>query len=198
MINLTLIPDVYKPIEPMVSWRSGFNKEEIHHIVQLGEMLQFQKGALGGGADGRVDPSIRETDITWFHPGEDTHWIYDRIRNLAARINYDKFQFDLTHFQHLQYAVYKPGGHYSWHTDAGSGTTEHRKLSFVVGLSDPEDYDDGELELNVGGNPDTAISMKLVPGDVVVFPSWVIHRVKPVTRGERRSLVGWAVGPAFR
>lgn len=198
MINPTLIPDVYKPLEPMASWRSGFNKEELQQIVNLGEMLQFQKGALGGGADSRVDASIRETDITWLRPAQETEWIYERIRNLAARINYDKFQFDLTHFQHLQYGVYKPGGHYTWHADAGGNSTEHRKLSFVVGLSDPEDYDGGELELNVAGDPNNAISMKLVPGDVVVFPSWTIHRVKPVTRGERRSLVGWAVGPAFR
>jgi PKHD-type hydroxylase len=70
-----------------------------------------------------------------------------------------------------------------------------RKLSMVLQLSDPSEYDGGDLEFYVQSEPIKAEKKK---GIVYVFPSWVLHRVTPVTRGTRRSLVMWIAGPKFK
>ena len=192
------IPDLYLPLENLVVWQGGFTDEEIDQIVAIGELAEFEKGKVGVGAEASVTGEIRDTDITWIEPKEATKWIYDRMTQLAARINHDKFQFDLSHFQPFQYGKYQEGGHYTWHYDSGANLPEHRKLSFVVGLSDPDSYEGGELQMNLSGDTAKPHSMKIRKGDVVVFPSFVGHRVAPVLSGQRMTLVGWAVGPKFK
>lgn len=195
---MNAIPELHLPLENLVVWENGFTADELDQIIALGELAEFNKGQIGTGSRATVDNAVRDTDITWLEPSPDTQWVYDRMTQFAARINHDKFQFDLSHFQPFQYGKYQPGGHYTWHTDSGPNFPEHRKLSFVVGLSDPAAYEGGELELNTGGDADKAHGMKIRRGDLVVFPSFVPHRVKPVTSGQRMTLVGWAVGPKFR
>jgi PKHD-type hydroxylase len=69
-----------------------------------------------------------------------------------------------------------------------------RKISVVILLSDPEEYDGGEFEICLNGNLDSIESMKPKAGDVIFFASWMPHRVAPVTRGTRKSLVAWVMG----
>lgn len=87
------------------------------------------------------------------------------------------------------------GGHYDWHLDRGGLGIAPRKLSAVIQLSDPNEYEGGDLQLYVGSEP---TNIKKQKGLVVVFPSFVLHRVTPVTGGTRRSLVAWLSGPKFR
>lgn len=192
------IHDLYQPLEHFAIWQNGFSPEEIQKIVDTGELAEFNKGQVGSSTDAKVDDNIRDTDITWIAQSPENGWIYQRMSQIATRVNHDKYQFDLSHFQPFQYGKYKPGGHYTWHYDSGPNLPEHRKLSFVLGLTDPELYEGGELQLNVHGGQETPHSMKLRKGDIVVFPSWVTHRVTPVISGERMTMVGWAVGPKFK
>ena len=83
---------------------------------------------------------------------------------------------------------------YGWHQDFGGLLS--RKLSLVMQLSDPEEYEGGELQIMVGG--EKPISINKQKGLVVVFPSWAVHQVTPVTKGLRQSLVAWVSGPNFR
>ena len=105
--------------------------------------------------------------------------------------------FDLSGFgDEIQYTEYfgENNGHYSWHGDIGPNVP-HRKLSIVVQLSDPEDYEGGELELSAGSY---LVDGPKTKGTVIVFPSFVLHRVLPLTSGERRSLVSWVSGPRLK
>lgn len=87
-------------------------------------------------------------------------------------------------------------GHFDWHADIGDGPlARRRKLTIVAQLSDPADYDGGALELNPAGRP---VEAPRGFGDAVLFPSFVLHRVAPVTRGARYSLTLWAHGAPFR
>lgn len=192
------IRPVYSPLEPFVIWENGFSKEEIDKIIASGELSSFNKGQVGSGSGAVVDRNIRDTDIVWLEQNESNGWIYEKLSAAAARVNYDKFQFDLVNLQPLQYSKYKPDGHYSWHYDSGPDMPEHRKLSFVLGLSDPDSYEGGEFQINAHGDQNKPHSLKIKRGDLVVFPSFMGHRVTPVTSGERLTLVGWAVGPKFK
>lgn len=192
------IPEIHEPGELLVGWHNGFTEDEVALIVAQGELAEFQRGKVGTGSTGRFDGEMRETDIAWIPHTQDTRWLYERIAQLIAKINKDKFQFDLDYFQPLQYGKYQEGGHYDWHIDTSPEAAECRKLSVVVSLSDPADYEGGEFQANIGGHPDQAQTLKLQKGMLIAFPSYLPHRVLPVTKGERLSLVAWAVGPKFR
>jgi PKHD-type hydroxylase len=105
------------------------------------------------------------------------------------------FQFDLTGFaEGIQFTQYKaPSGHYVKHVDCIPGAT--RKLSLSLQLTDPKDYEGGDVVFHYKNNPDVAPKSK---GTVIIFPSYVLHEVTPVTRGERYSLVAWITGPQFK
>ena len=96
----------------------------------------------------------------------------------------------------IQHTIYKEGGgHYDWHMDAGHGMQRHRKGSLTVQLTDPDDYEGGKLQLWRGQNPLDAPRGK---GTVVIFPSYMMHRVSEVTKGTRESLVLWVGGDHYR
>jgi PKHD-type hydroxylase len=192
------IPKIHTSLENFIVWQGGFNEDELSKIIDFGELAEFQKGEVGSGEESKVFAETRETDITWIRPSPETEWIYNRMVNLAARINHDKFQFVLSHFQYFQYGKYKTAGHYNWHYDSGPDLPEHRKLSFVLGLTDPDSYEGGEFQININGDTEKAHSFKIRRGDLIVFPSYMGHRVTPVTSGERMTLTAWAVGPKFK
>jgi PKHD-type hydroxylase len=127
-------------------------------------------------------------------------WVYDRLFRAVARVNALWFRYNLTGdtdngaVQFTEYSGSADGAqrhHYGWHTDVGiSGRPGLRKLSVTVQLSDPTDYDDGHLQFNAG---EVATATR-ARGTAIFFPSYALHRVTPVTRGTRFSLVGWYLG----
>ena len=111
----------------------------------------------------------------------------------------------MDYFQAIQFARYQNGGHYDWHQDASGDTAiakECRKLSLTMSLTDHTTYDGGYLEFYNGEKPykheehDVAKDVK-DQGSVIVFDSRDWHRVTPVTKGVRYSIVCWTVGPHF-
>ena len=107
------------------------------------------------------------------------------------------YGYNLTGFMDgIQYSeYYEDGGHYDWHLDSmGDGIDLQRKLSMTVQLSDPSEYEGGNLELFLGTSP-TVVDKEKSLG--IIFPSFRLHRVTPVTSGIRKSLVLWASGPSF-
>ena len=114
------------------------------------------------------------------------------------------FKYKLDYFQPIQFARYEDGGHYDWHQDASSldQDDECRKLSLTFSLTDHNDYDGGLLQFYNGGKPhryqdrDIEKDIKSV-GTVIVFDSRDWHRVTPVTKGIRYSIVCWTIGPHF-
>jgi PKHD-type hydroxylase len=188
-------PTFGKANEPYLFWQDGFTDEEIAQVIEMGEARVKEKAKVGGGLEVK---DIRVTNVSWLELNQDTEWLYDRLAYIARKLNGEYYNFDLYGFwEHLQYTVYDGAedGHYDWHIDAGSNDECPRKLSVVLQLSDPSEYEGGELQL-MTGKDSTAIEKK--KGFLVAFPSYTLHRVTPVTSGIRRTLVVWITGPAFR
>jgi PKHD-type hydroxylase len=121
-------------------------------------------------------------------------WLFMRLRNLAQYAN-QYYGFDLRDIgERLQLAEYGEGDHLDWHMDLNMGASSVRKMSISVQLSDSADYEGGDLEF---------FRQPVLPNDrsrglVLFFPPYLLHRVTPVTRGKRLSLVAWFHGPSFR
>lgn len=175
-------------------WENNLSGEEIEKIRVLGDSLAPQTAVIGSGV---VDLKIRHAQVGWIELTSDSQWIYDRLAWIARQLNGQFFQIDIIGFsESLQYTVYHPdNSHYDWHVDMNRISEVPRKLSLVMQLSDPDEYEGGDLQFLTGPEPITAQRGK---GIVYAFPSYIVHRVTPVTRGIRRSLVAWICGPQFR
>lgn len=142
---------------------------------------------------------IRRADLAWLEDIPAADWVMDKMVRLVAQANREGFGFDLDDFaESAQIARYGADrqGHFDWHSDIGAGPlAARRKLTVVVQLSDPAAYQGGAMELRPDSNVAQA-DLKL--GTATIFPSFVLHRVTPVTIGARWSLTLWAHGPAFR
>jgi PKHD-type hydroxylase len=181
--------------QPYVFWQDGFTDEAIARIIEIGDARVKEKATVGAGEEVK---DIRVTNVSWIEMNQDTEWIYDKLAYIARNLNGQYYNFDLHGFwEHLQYTVYEgnENGHYDWHIDAGSTDECPRKFSIVLQLSDPSEYEGGELQIMIGKDVTTIEKKK---GFLVAFPSYQMHRVTPVTSGIRRTLVVWVTGPAFR
>lgn len=191
------IPEFTVPVEQFVVWENLFTEEELESIIDIGELGKFVKGRVGNN---EYHSDIRETDIVWIEPSEDSFWLFDRLAELISKVNHDKFQLDLTRFDGFQYSKYEEGAHYKWHVDSDTmprADNTYRKLSISVMLDDPDDYEGGELELAPDGCQEEGATrvLKAKKGSVIIFYSYTPHKVRPITGGVRRALVTWAMGP---
>lgn len=154
-------------------------------------------GAEGMVAEGVVASRFRRSNVAWVPRSPEYQGLYDHIWNLAQAFNSRYYGFELTGFdsqmQVARYDATREGG-YDWHIDFGPGA-QSRKLSLSVQLSKPDAYEGGDLEFDVGLGPKSA---GRACGLAIAFPSFIRHRVTPVTRGVRYSLVAWLSGPRFR
>ena len=170
----------------------GFSPEELDAIIRIGEQIEMGRGVTGGGDNS----AVRNSYVSWLFPNEVTNWVFQRMAGIVTTMNDQFYGFDLDGFlQGFQFTKYTaPGQHYTWHVDRGVGQGV-RKLSVSLLLSDPDDYEGGDLELKYGEEPQTAERKR---GMATIFPSWTLHRVTPVTKGTRYSLVAWVSGPPFK
>jgi PKHD-type hydroxylase len=180
---------------------SVFTEDEINKILALPEWLSTGSATIGANVDGNyVNTEIRRTEVAWLYPSEKNKWIWEKLATTTADINSRFFHFDLTGFyEPLQLGVYKAenNGYYNWHTDAGvTDRIIPRKLSIVISLSNPEEYEGGELQIKTeDDNPKVLNNPK---GRFWFFPSYTLHKVSPVTKGIRQSIVVWVGGPEFK
>jgi len=205
MSHYTLLPssDIQGKETVYSWWEGGFSQDELTRIISHGNAVLDVKGEraiVGSGNESKENSEIRKSNIAWIQLNEETQWLYDRLGFIARQLNGQYYQFDLTGFyEDLQYTVYNgnENAFYDWHMDkayAENGAPP-RKLSMVLQLSDPNEYEGGNLEI-VTGNGTEITSRK--QGTVHCFPSYTLHRVSPVTKGTRRTIVVWLCGPKFR
>lgn len=167
--------------------------EECKRALSLARGQQQHDSPIGD-VNRNTGEQIRKSNVSFLVPGPSSGWLFDKLEGAISQLN-RRYGFELSGFyEGAQVARYEPGGHYNWHTDLGTGTTSNRKLSLSVQLSPEADYDGGELEFFL--NPDGGAPR--AQGALIAFPSFLVHRVAPVTRGTRYSLVSWISGPAFR
>ena len=171
--------------------RGFLSHEECNRILAFRDLLNTEDGKIY--QDGQGHAGIRKSTIQWLFPNHKTDWIFDHIERAITLAN-KTYGFDLFgFFQGAQIGTYETDGHYDWHPDLGSGNTSTRKLSLSVLLSDPAEYQGGDLEFR-----DLRGECPRERGTAIVFPSYLVHRVAPVTSGTRVSLVSWISGPPLR
>ena len=176
-----------------------FSPEECDRILALLNQYPPQEatvrrddavGALG------TDEAIRKSRVTFIPMIKEAEWIHQKLAAAAIECNKALYNFQLTGFlEGLQLGQYQAGHFYGWHMDFGYREMSIRKLSIVAQLTDPSQYEGGDLELYSGKTPMKAVRTR---GALIFFPSFVLHRITPITSGVRHSLVGWVSGPPFR
>ena len=184
-----------------------FTPEECQKIIEIGESgtsaSPMKYGSVGdlGNLDEetmKMVSKVRRSPISWIRSDiQENHWIYLRMTEAIKTINNQFFGFDLTEIQSLQFTSYdaKEKGFYGKHIDMMYKSIGTRKLSVTIQLSDPSDYEGGELLLHTGENPERPMKKQ---GMGVFFPGYTLHEVTPVTKGKRYSLVAWVMGPKFK
>lgn len=195
----TLTPYSQK-VEPFAYWENAFNNDELNWLQYKASEAKEQARVGVDYNENAFKAEVRRSEINWLQYTNETHWVYERLAHVVSSLNSQFFFFDLTGFgEHFQLTNYheKYAGKYGWHVDIGnSPITPCRKLSLVLQLSDPVEYDGGILEIKPF--TDEVIKLKKQRGTIVCFPSFCLHQVTPVTRGCRQSLVSWITGPSFK
>lgn len=180
-------------------FENGFNEEEIKRVEDLVSRLPFQEGLTSG--EGKSNKEIRSSFVKWIPKNDGFGWLYFKIMEMISEANKNVWDFNIySVLDNIQYTEYHAtqNGHYGWHQDVGSGEMSKRKISVTIQLSDPSEYKGGDLQYFQGGNPEDSINVYKKKGYVFVFPSYMMHRVTPVTRGIRKSLVLWVGGEHYK
>lgn len=181
-------------------FKSGITKEVSEAIQNsFKENELAEKSMVYSRNEMGVTSSIRECKNFWI---PNTHWISGMMFHFVNVANQISYNFDLQMWcGDIQYTIYEGSGtYYDWHTDFSPDFNKDfvRKLSISLMLSSSDDYEGGELELDMGKGDNKNVKFKLDIGDLVVFPSNMWHKVNTITSGKRVCLVGWFGGPPFK
>ena len=173
-----------------------FSVEECQKIIDIGKNKYLQKAKVFNKDKNVEKPDYRDTNICWLTPSDNLEWVYARLTDVVMTLNEKYFNFDLQGFmENSQFSNYiAPSGKYKKHMDMNYNCLI-RKLSISVQLSNPDDYEGGDLNVY---ESDEGTSLMKSQGSVVAFPSYVLHEVTPVTKGERNALVMWVTGKPFK
>jgi len=182
----------------MVAWRGLFTPTELDALERQCDGLVLEQARVTG--DG-VNRSIRSTGVAWVYRTPETEELYLRMEAVVLRLNGEHFRANLSGLSTMQFAVYRESdsGYFDWHSDYGRSiddpSQEPRKLTMSLQLSDGDAYDGCDLEARAAWPLDIAPRER---GTLVAFRANVLHRVTPITRGVRKSLVIWATGPEYQ
>lgn len=195
--------DVHRRYENQLLFPRLFGSRQCEKLIEAGIALPRDKGLVSSGVTDNEDLQARKAGIAWMEPEGEFGWVFEKLAKAVVRAN-RIYRFALSGFtEDAQFTCYdQRGSFYDWHQDGLEGELSGRKLSIVVQLSDPDDYRGGDLELfSVESDPEFAKDWKKdlrARGTAIVFPAFEYHRVTPIRRGKRYSLVCWVGGPPFR
>lgn len=209
---------INKEIRP-VYWVDNFlSNEEVDKILKYAEKINPEQATIGENTPEKkklftpdyhikntsagIVPRVRQSIIKWIELNPDTNWLYKKLILQIHNVNQENFDCILKFIEDLQLTEYNENqqGFYSKHNDCGNNSrlvnfVDIRKLSFSIQLTNPEDYEGGELILYM--NNKEFISPK-TKGTIIFFQSNIFHEVKPVKKGTRHALVSWVQGPNLR
>lgn len=189
---------------PFIYWDGLLTEEELKEIEQHCAKHGTDQSKVVNNGQVIEDDKFRKSNVRLHVASEDNTWLFNKLFTITDYLNGQFFNFDLLGFEYFQYTEYEGlGSHYDWHMDSILGDSSMamselpRKLSLSLILSDSSEYEGGDFEFLVSNKGDPLIAEQK-RGRVIAFPSYMLHRVKPLTSGKRRSLVFWAVGPKFK
>ncbi len=182
---------------------SGKNFVDDSYIDKVDSYIKKQqlvKAQFRHSGDDKDLDAIRSSKIHWMTDekySDKLAPIYQELTSKILFINEKEWKWIIDGWEPFQYTEYDESykGHYEWHIDYGMKSPQQplsRKLSFSLGISDKDDYEGGELLTKINAKES---SIKLDRGEIVIFPSWMLHKVTPVTKGRRKVIVGWGMGP---
>ena len=201
---------------PIMFTGNFLNNEEISKILEYSKTIPSISAKIGNEKEKqkyKIDSHIRDVDSgfvprvrksinKWILLENETNWLFKKIIKEIHRVNQENFNYILKFVEDLQLTEYNQDqkGFYSKHNDCGiinniENYVDIRKLSFSIQLSDPKDYEGGELIIYDGNNK---ASMPKEKGTIIFFSSNLDHEVTPVTKGTRNSIVSWVKGPNLR
>ena len=176
-----------------------FTPEQCQMIINAGRSEPKNNASVGskkGIVGGMVDTKTRTSHISWIPFSKMTEMYKDIEKNMK-QTNGNHFGFEGMQITEMaQYTEYPEGGFYDWHTDNDVNCENEppvRKISMTCLLSPENEFEGGDLELMKEGQ-----SVKLKQGQAIFFASFIRHRVAPVIRGNRKSLVMWFGGTPFK
>jgi len=159
------------------------------------EEEDWESGEVGNDEEGGEYPESRQCDVSWI---AELDWVSTIFTHYFHIANREIFEYDLTEMESVQVTRYDKNHFYGWHSDYGTSAEKDltRKLSMSIILSDPEEYSGGKLQfIDYHGKVQNVDKAR---GTVVVFDSRTPHRVTPILKGQRISLVAWMMGPKLR
>tara|TARA_A100001515_G_C4519011_1_gene192740 strand:- start:18 stop:611 length:594 start_codon:yes stop_codon:yes gene_type:complete len=174
-----------------------FTPDQCRKIIECGRSRPPQTAQVGmGKPGGGTDTKKRVTTISWI-PFQEMVDMYRDLDKFIQAANLNHFGFeDVRVTEQAQFTEYPVGGFYDWHMDCDTNMSHEppvRKISMTLLLNDPSEFEGGHLELGAPGK-----FAELKQGHAICFASFINHRVQPVTRGVRQSLVVWFGGKPFR
>ena len=174
-----------------------FTPDQCRQIIECGRRQTPQTAQVGmNKPGGGTDTSKRVTTISWI-PFKEMDHMYRDLDKFIQKANENHFGFgDIRVTENAQFTEYPEGGFYDWHMDCDVNMQHEppvRKISMTLLLNDPSEFEGGHLELMVPGK-----FAELKQGQAICFASFLNHRVQPVTKGVRQSLVVWFGGKPFR
>jgi len=173
-----------------------FTPEQCQLIINAGRSEPVQDGQVGGGNGGVVDTKTRTSHISWI-PFNKMPEMYSTLEQIVNKTNNNHFGFEGVKItEQAQYTEYPAGGFYDWHIDSdivGMNEPPVRKISMTCLLSHESEFEGGGLELMSDGK-----IARPKQGQAIFFASYIRHRVIPITKGIRKSLVMWFGGPSFK
>ena len=179
---------------PFGVWAGELPPDICNQIVEEGSLLIEQQATIKSKS---IDTSIRNNKIAWFSKGS---WIENLLLSYVFKTNtLNDWNFNLNRAEQVQFTKYQKDEFYTWHRDSNIDSDVQRKLSVTVQLSDYSDYEGGEFEIKscwgdgIANIPRGAKQK----GSIIIFPSFLLHQVTPISWGTRYSLVQWYNGPPF-
>jgi PKHD-type hydroxylase len=173
-----------------------FTPEQCQLIINAGRAEPQQTAQVGSNSGGTVDTKTRTSHISWI-PFSKLPEMYKVIENIMLKTNSNHFGFDgMRLTEPAQYTEYPTGGFYDWHIDSDINCVNEppvRKISMTCLLSPESEFEGGGLELMSDGK-----IVRPKQGQAIFFASYIRHRVIPISKGIRKSLVMWFGGPSFR
>ena len=184
---------------PYVTWDGSFSNEELDQIISYCDSAGTEYGVIFGSSTKEETETHRISNVKFHERNDNTAWIFDKLNFVIQSANEQFYNFHLNGYSNFQYTTYDADGRYDWHTDMSFGQkygedAEPRKLSLTLLLND--EFEGGQFQIN-NGKEESPIDVPMHKGRVVLFPSFMIHRVTPVTKGIRKSIVVWTLGPKF-
>jgi PKHD-type hydroxylase len=181
-------------------WENFLTEDQINYLINLNNVADTIPAEIGTGENANINKNIRSTKISWVNLTHENKEIWDVFSKVIAEVNSRYFHFDLTGFyEPMQLSIYtaQDNGHYDWHIDMFMGNKSvPRKLSMVLMLSDPAEFEGGDLLLK--SDSDKYSKLEMIKGRAWFFPSYMLHKVTPVTKGIRKTIVLWVGGPQFK